>query len=184
MATRADPGNAATGSVSTGSTGPAMVGATSGAVSPGSVSPGSVSTGSVSTGSVSTGPAMVGAASGVASGAVSSGSGSVCCTGRGPRRASSSLITDWATPSRSAMACWLRPWPAHSRAWVTCRSDSLVGRPRRRTRPADPATRARPRRMDTYVAVNPNTAATSSTRRRASVNATIARLRIPMSSAW
>jgi hypothetical protein len=42
---------------------------------------------------------------------------------------------------------------------------------------------ARPRRMETWVAVSPNTAATSSTRRPASVIATIARFRTPVSPA-
>jgi hypothetical protein len=59
----------------------------------------------------------------------------------------------------------------------------LGGRPRRRTKPAEPARAARPRNIDTYVAVNSNTSATSSIRRPASVNATIAKLRIPMSAA-
>jgi len=79
------------------------------------------------------------------------------------------------------MACWVHPAAAQPRALATCRSLSLGGRPRRRTKPADPSARARPRRIETYVALNPNTAATSSTRRPASVIATIARLRIPVS---
>ena len=114
---------------------------------------------------------------------VSPSAGSGSCTGAGPSRASSSLITERATPNRSAMACRVHPDPAQARAWATCRPVSLGGRPRRRTSPTEPSRRARPRSIDTYVAVNPNTAATSSTRRPASVNATIARFRIPTSSA-
>src|ERR1019366_1114752 len=106
--------------------------------------------------------------------------GSPSCTGVGPNRASRTLITERAHPRRSQIACWVHPCPAHARARATWRSLGLVGRPRRRpTSPAEPCLRALPRRIDTYVAVNPNTAATSSTRRPASVNATIARLRIP-----
>ena len=107
------------------------------------------------------------------------------CSAPEPRPVESSQrrTTERATPSRSAMACWVHPDPAQARARATCRPVSLGGRPRRRTSPAEPSRRARPRSIDTYVAVNPNTAATSSTRRPASVNATIARFRIPTSSA-
>src|ERR1019366_2635211 len=61
------------------------------------------------------------------------------------------------------------PLPGPHPGWATWRSLSLGGRPRRATSPTEPWVRARPRRIDTYVAVNPNTAATSSTRLPASV---------------
>jgi len=61
-----------------------------------------------------------------------------CCS-------ASSLITERATPSRSAIACWVHPARVHPRARATWRSLSLRGRPRRRTSPADPSWRARPR---------------------------------------
>src|SRR5660397_144632 len=72
------------------------------------------------------------------------------CTGAGPTRARSSLITERATFSWSAMACWVHPDPAHTWAWATWRPVSLGGRPRRwRTRAAEPPWRARPRSIDT-----------------------------------
>jgi hypothetical protein len=56
------------------------------------------------------------------------------------------------------------------------------GRPRRRTSPAAPLARARPRSMDTYTGLSPNSAAASCPDTSASVSATTARFRIPMSS--
>src|SRR5664280_2287667 len=114
--------------------------ATTGSVTTGSVTTGSVTTGSVTTGSVTTGSGAVGSMSDVAA-MVASGPATVSgdsdsmsvspvgvrasCTGAGPTRARSSLITERATFSWWAMACWVDSEPAHTWGWATWRPVSL-----------------------------------------------------------
>src|SRR5674536_299467 len=93
--------------------------ATKGSVTTGSVTAGSVTAGSGAAGSMSDVAAMV--SSGPATDSEDSDSMSVLpvgvrasCTGAGPTRARSSLITERATFSWSAMACWVHPDPAHT----------------------------------------------------------------------
>jgi len=87
------------------------------------------------------------------------------------------------TPRRAPICTSVHPCARHAAACSSCAAVSLRGRPRSRTRPADPSSRARPRNSETYVAVKPNSAATSRPGNRISVKATTATLRIPRSPA-
>jgi hypothetical protein len=111
----------------------------------GATSTDATSTDTASSGSGSPRPARAGSSGGATALPPSSG-----WTVIGPTCASSRLTTDRATPYLAAIQVWERPSPAHRRTWATCcRSPSLGGRPRRRTNPAEPCRRARPRNIDT-----------------------------------
>ena len=163
MLIRAEPGAGAnghpagttfTGETSTGAT---FTGATSsGATSTGATSTDATSTDATSTDTASSGTASSGSGSPRPARAGSSGGATALppssgWTAIGPNCASSRLTTDRATPYRAAIQACERPSPARAqrRTWATCRSPSLGGRPRRRTNPAEPCRRARPRNIDT-----------------------------------
>ena len=110
----------------------------------GTTSSGTASSGTASSGFGSPRPARAGSSGGATALPPSSG-----WTAIGPNCASSRLTTDRATPYRAAIQAWERPSPAQRQTWATCRSPSLGGRPRRRTNPAEPCRRARPRNIDT-----------------------------------